>query len=170
MWTRAFVGLGSNIDHPVRHVCDALEQLAALPSTRLAAQSSLYSSSPAGPRNQPDFVNAAAELKTSLRPLVLLGHLQRIERQHGRVRLQRWGRRTLDLDLLLYDAAILNHPRLRIPHPLMHERLFVLAPLHDLQPRLALPGKGRIDRLLANLVSKNAAVVHRLSSNQAARA
>ena len=162
MRTRVFVGIGSNMDRPKRHVRQAMEDLAALPSTRLAGRSSLYRTSPVGPRNQSDFVNAVAELDTALAPLVLLGHLRRIERRHGRVRVQHWGRRTLDLDLLLYGSITLNHPRLSIPHPRMHERLFVLAPLRELRPELAIPGRGRVAALAEGLSRKDRHSVRRV--------
>lgn len=162
MGIRAYVGLGSNFGRSVHNVRAALRQLSALPSTRLIAAASLYRSSPVGPRNQPDFVNTVAVLETALEPLTLLAHLQRVERQHGRVRLQRWGRRTLDLDLLLYDGLTVGHPRLQVPHPRMHERLFVLAPLHELNPRLSIPGKGAVSRLLEGLSGKGRQSVQRL--------
>ena len=91
MAARVFIGLGSNIGQPDHHVRTALMDLAVLPSTRLTGESSLYGSAPVGPPNQPDFINAVAELKTALTPLVLLRHLQTIERRHGRVRVQHWG-------------------------------------------------------------------------------
>ena len=162
MRTRVFVGLGSNIDQPERHVRSALLDLAMLPSTLLTGESSLYVSPPVGPRNQPDFVNAVARLDTALAPLVLLWHLQRIERRHGRIRVQRWGRRTLDLDILLYGEITMDHPRLKIPHPHMHERLFVLAPLYELHPGLIISGKGSLARLLAGLNSKDRSRVCKL--------
>lgn len=162
MRARVYIGLGSNIDQPERHVRKALVDLAALPSTRLAGESSLYGSPPLGPRNQPDFVNAVAGLETALTPLVLLGHLQRIERRHGRKRVQHWGRRTLDLDILLYGAITIEHPQLKIPHPHMHERLFVLAPLNELQPGLTIPGRGNLSRLLDSLYSKDRSRIHTL--------
>lgn len=167
MSARAFVGLGSNMGRPACHVRAALRQLAALPSTRLVGESGLYATSPIGPRNQPDFVNAVAELNTALDPLVLLDHLQGIESRHRRVRIQRWGRRTLDLDILLYDARILSHPRLQLPHPRLHQRLFVLAPLHELAPDLVIPGKGGMARLLDRLSTRNGSSVRRLAGQAA---
>jgi len=160
---RTFIGLGSNIDQPLGHVRDALLQLAALPSTRMVAGSSLYASSPVGPRNQPDYVNAVAELNTALAPRVLLAHLQRIERRHGRVRIQRWGRRTLDLDILLFGNRIINHPGLRVPHPRMQLRTFVLAPLSELDPEVLVPEKGKAGMLLDRLQRGHEPTVHKLT-------
>lgn len=159
---RTFIGLGSNIDQPLGHVGDALLQLASLPSTRLVAGSSFYASKPVGPRNQPDYINAVAELDTALAPLVLLAHLQRIEHRHGRVRIQRWGRRTLDLDVLLFGKRIINHPRLRVPHPCMHLRTFVLAPLSELDPEVLVPEKGKAGMLLDRLQRGHEPTVHKL--------
>ncbi len=140
-------------------------QLAELPSTRLLSRSSLYVTEPVGPRNQPDYVNAVAGLKTALPPLVLLRHLQRIEQRHRRVRLQRWGRRTLDLDILTYGSGIIGNPRLRVPHPLMHKRAFVLIPLIEIDPQLAIPGGGKIKTLLARLNGKDVSAVRKFSGS-----
>jgi 2-amino-4-hydroxy-6-hydroxymethyldihydropteridine diphosphokinase len=162
MAARVFIGLGSNVGQPDHHIRTALMDLAVLPSTRLTGESSLYGSAPVGPPNQPDFINAVAELKTALTPLVLLRHLQRIERRHGRVRVQHWGRRTLDLDLLLYGGMTVDRPRLQVPHPRMHQRLFVLAPLHELDPGLTIPGRGSLVRLLDSLYSKDYSAIYRV--------
>jgi 2-amino-4-hydroxy-6-hydroxymethyldihydropteridine diphosphokinase len=105
----------------------------------LGAQSPFYRSKPVGPQDQPDFVNGAALLDTRLEPLALLDHLQAIEQAHGRQRLKRWGPRTLDLDLLLYGSQTFEDERLTLPHPELSNRDFVLQPLLDLTPDLALP-------------------------------
>jgi len=139
-----------------------LLQLAELPSTCLVSRSSLYATEPVGPRNQPDYINAVAGLKTALAPLVLLRHLQRIERRHRRVRGQRWGRRTLDLDVLLYESRIFDHPRLRVPHPSMHKRAFVLIPLYEINPQIIIPGTGKIQMLMARLNYKEKSTVRKL--------
>ena len=138
----AFVGLGSNLDRPARHLRRALRELGGLPDTQLIRHSRLYGSSPLGPPGQPDYVNAVAMLRTSLDAHGLLDQLQALERQHGRERGEHWGPRTLDLDLLLYGDEQIDSPRLQVPHPQMHRRAFVLVPLNDLAPDLLLPGLG----------------------------
>lgn len=144
----AFVGLGSNLDDPSAHIRRALEALAALPGTRVVSRSSLYRNPPVGDPDQPDFVNAVAEIETDLGPSELLGGLLAIERAHGRVRRRPNGPRTLDLDLLLYGERILREPGLTIPHPRMLGRAFVLMPLAEIAPDVVLPGQGRIADLV----------------------
>ncbi|WP_438765944.1 2-amino-4-hydroxy-6-hydroxymethyldihydropteridine diphosphokinase [Kushneria sp. TE3] len=136
---RAWIGLGSNLDHPQQQVLNAFEGLAGLPLTRLSARSPLYSSRPVGPQDQPDFVNAVVVLDTLLSPLALLDQLQALEQRHRRVRQRHWGPRTLDLDLLLYDEHALNLPRLVVPHPWLSSRAFVVQPMLDIDPGLCLP-------------------------------
>ena len=149
-WIPAFIGLGSNLDGPVEQVRRALDALASVADSRLVAASRLYRSDPVGPPGQPDYVNAVAKLETRLTPARLLNELQRIERRQGRVRALRWGPRTLDLDLLLYGDLTVDEPRLRVPHPRLAERSFVLRPLAELLAGDAeLPELGRLDRLLA---------------------
>ncbi|WP_458526697.1 2-amino-4-hydroxy-6-hydroxymethyldihydropteridine diphosphokinase [Onishia taeanensis] len=149
MLSHAYIGLGSNLDDPLDHVTRALRELDRLPLTRLAASSSCYASRPVGPQDQPDFINAVAHVETRLSPLSLLDQLQALEQRHARVRARHWGPRTLDLDLLLYDDRCLHHPRLRLPHPELGKRAFVVVPLHELAPRLALPGLGPVAGLPA---------------------
>ena len=148
---RAYVGLGSNLDGPVLRVRKAIEALARLPRSALVATSRLYRSEPLGPPGQPDYVNAAVALDTALDPVALLDRLQAIEVQHGRERGLHWGPRTLDLDLLLYGDLQMHTARLTLPHPHLHERAFVLQPLLDIDPDLAVPGLGHADVLLAGL-------------------
>ncbi|ATJ81181.1 2-amino-4-hydroxy-6-hydroxymethyldihydropteridine diphosphokinase [Halomonas beimenensis] len=136
---RAWIGLGSNLDGPHEHVERALDELDALPLTRRRQASRRYASRPVGPADQADFVNAVAELETRLSPLALLDQLQALEQRHGRVRGRRWGPRTLDLDLLLFDERRMATPRLILPHPEMTRRAFVLVPLAELAPELSLP-------------------------------
>ena len=150
----AHIGIGSNQDDPVRHVCDAIDELAALPSTRLAARSSLYRSAPIGGPEQSDFVNAVARLETGLAPDALLQSLHAIEQRHGRVRGERDGPRTLDLDLLLYADETVLAPGLQVPHPRMHERAFVLLPLEEVSPGLIVPGHGPVVALLRSLAGQ----------------
>lgn len=156
----AYIGLGSNLENPTRQLCRAFDELDALPKTRLAATSSLYGSAPLGPPDQPDYVNAVARLVTDLSPLDLLDALQAIEQAHDRVRLQHWGPRTLDLDILLYDDAVIASERLSVPHPEMHKRAFVLVPLAEIAPQLALPGVGVLKDLLLTVDDSD---LHRLS-------
>ena len=130
----AYIGLGSNLESPIEQVREALTELARLPLSRLVAASSLYASRPVGPQDQPDFINAVAALETRLSPLALLDQLQALEQQHRRRRQRHWGPRTLDLDLLLYANDHINSPRLRVPHPQMTARAFVLLPLAEIAP------------------------------------
>jgi 2-amino-4-hydroxy-6-hydroxymethyldihydropteridine diphosphokinase len=156
---QAFVGLGSNLQDPVQQVRAALAALATLPGTQLARRSSLYRSKPVGYADQPDFVNAVAELRTELQPEPLLQALLQLEQRHGRVRSVRNGPRTLDLDLLLYDAAELNEPELTLPHPRMHERAFVLLPLAEIAPQASVPGRGRVADLLRAVDTREIALL-----------
>lgn len=152
---RAYVGLGSNQSDPARQVRAALTELAGLPQTALVARSSLYRSAPLGPPDQPDYVNAVAGLDSGLSALELLHALQAIETAHGRVRGGvRWGPRTLDLDLLLYDDASFDAPELTVPHPGLHRRAFVLYPLEEIAAGLSIPGHGKLTALLARVSSE----------------
>lgn len=134
----AYIGLGSNLEDPLAQVKRAFAELADIPQTSLLARSSIYSSHAVGPE-QPDYINAVALLDTQLAPLALLDALQAIEQAHQRVRIQHWGPRTLDLDLLLYGAQTINEERLKVPHPYLTQRSFVLYPLADITPNLHLP-------------------------------
>lgn len=145
----AYVGLGSNLDDPPARLRHALHACARLPATRVVRVSRLFSTPPWGRLDQPAFVNAAAELETGLDAERLLSGLQGIEREAGRTRIERWGPRVIDLDLLLYDARQIDRPGLRVPHPHLHERAFVLLPLADLVPARLVPGRGQVARLLA---------------------
>ena len=147
----AYVGLGSNLADPGHQVCRALEALDRLPASRLVAVSDLYATAPVGPQDQPDFVNAAACLETRLSPLDLLAALLAVEAAQGRRRDgTRWGPRILDLDLLLHGATTLDLPGLRLPHPEIGRRAFVLIPLADVAPlELSIPGQGTLGQLLS---------------------
>jgi 2-amino-4-hydroxy-6-hydroxymethyldihydropteridine diphosphokinase len=134
--TVAYVGIGSNLDDPRTQVVKALAELDELPHTRVVKKSSLYRSAPVGYAAQPDFVNAVAQLETSLPAERLLAELQDIEARHGRKRSFPNAPRPLDLDVLLYGEAALSLPELKIPHPRMHERAFVLKPLLEIAPQL----------------------------------
>jgi 2-amino-4-hydroxy-6-hydroxymethyldihydropteridine diphosphokinase len=149
--SRAYIGLGSNLQQPAAQLRRALEALVRIPGSRLQTQSRLYRSRPLGPQDQPAFVNAVAELSTRLAPLELLDRLQALEliqgREHGG---PRWGPRTLDLDLLLYGDRRIELPRLRVPHPGLAEREFVLYPLLEIAgSELTVPGLGRLGELVA---------------------
>jgi 2-amino-4-hydroxy-6-hydroxymethyldihydropteridine diphosphokinase len=148
--SRAYVALGSNLGDSCRHLREAIEALRDLPDTAVLACSRFYLTPPWGLRNQPPFVNAAVMLETALAPHALLDALLAIERHHGRRRDgERWGPRTLDLDLLHVDGVTLHDERLALPHPRIGERAFVLLPLHELAPTLVLPGQGTVADLLA---------------------
>jgi 2-amino-4-hydroxy-6-hydroxymethyldihydropteridine diphosphokinase len=146
--TPVFIGLGSNLDQPVKQLESALQSLQSLAANSQLTVSPLYLTQPVGPQDQPDFVNAVAGFETSLPAHDLLDELQAIERIHRRQRDQRWGPRTLDLDLLLYGEEIIASERLQVPHPRMHERAFVLQPLADIALDLSIPGKGKLSDLL----------------------
>lgn len=144
----AYIGLGSNLDNPVARIASALQSISRIPATTLLRCSSRYRSRPQGPPDQPDYINAVAEIDTLLTAEKLLECLQAIEQQQGRVRMQRWGPRTLDLDLLLFGNTVLRSDTLTVPHPEMHRRAFVLYPLHEIAPDIEIPGHGRIGQLL----------------------
>jgi 2-amino-4-hydroxy-6-hydroxymethyldihydropteridine diphosphokinase len=147
--TRAFVALGGNLGDPPSILRRALAALGGLPRTRLVAHSRFYRTPPWGLLEQPPFLNAAAELDTALAPHELLDALLAIERAAGRVREgERWGPRTLDLDLLHMEGVVSHDERLTLPHPRIGERAFVLVPLAELAPELELPGQGRVVELL----------------------
>jgi len=145
----AYIGLGSNLVNPVDQINAARSAINHLPDVQESAFSSLYRSSPMGPKDQPDYINAVMAINTTLEPLDLLRKLQQIENQHGRIRKhQRWGARTLDLDILLYGDQKINYPELQIPHYGMADRAFVLYPLHEIAPQLDIPGAGKLTDLL----------------------
>lgn len=145
----AFIGLGSNLADPLAQVRQALMELESIPGTRVTARSSLYRTSPVGYLEQPDFINAVASVQTTLNPQALLAALLAIENRHGRRRAMRNAPRTLDLDLLLYGEEVLDQDGLTLPHPRLHERAFVLAPLAEIAPDAMVPGLGRVQELLA---------------------
>lgn len=148
---RAFVALGSNLEDPQHQVLRALAELDSLPQTRVIAKSALYRTAPLGYDNQPDFINAAAEVSTTLEPVALLRALLALETAHGRERPFPNAPRVLDLDLLLYDDQELHDPELTLPHPRLHERGFVLFPLADIAADVNVPGQGRVRDLLRSL-------------------
>jgi 2-amino-4-hydroxy-6-hydroxymethyldihydropteridine diphosphokinase len=147
----AWIGLGSNLDNPEQQLRRALAELDDLPQTRVLQASRLYRSPPMGPADQPDYINAVAQIETGLEPQVLLEALQGIEQAHERRRERRWGPRTLDLDILLYDERQIDTPSLQVPHPGLHERAFVLYPLYELDPGLEIPGRGSLETLVGQV-------------------
>ncbi len=147
--TLAYVGLGANLGAPRDTIERAIGELGRIRGTRLRARSSLWRSAPLGYAEQPEFINAVAALDTALGAQELFLELRAIERSHGRSRSFRNAPRTLDLDLLLYGEAILAAEGLTLPHPRMHERAFVLAPLLELDPAASVPGRGSAAQLLA---------------------
>ena len=151
--TRAYVGLGSNLGDREQTLIRALELLAGEPDIELVAVSSFRETAPWGYEDQPPFVNAAAAVETGLGPRALLEHLLAVEQALGRMRGKgpKYGPRTVDLDLLLYGTERLEEPGLVLPHPRLHERAFALEPLAELDPALEVPGKGKVQTLLAGL-------------------
>ncbi len=148
----AYVGLGSNLHNPCAQVNRALLELRAISDTNVLLHSSLYKSKPVGPANQPDFINAVAKVSTCLGPTEFLAALQGIERRHQRVRTkERWGPRTLDLDILLYGDLQITTRQLQIPHSCIAEREFVLIPLQEIEAGLIIPGKGTLQELIDRL-------------------
>jgi 2-amino-4-hydroxy-6-hydroxymethyldihydropteridine diphosphokinase len=147
-WRPAYVAVGSNLNDPQAQVRTALTRLAALPLTRALLRSRLYRTRPMGPQDQPYFVNAAAGLLTQLSARELLAALLQIEESMGRKRQERWGPRVIDLDLIWMPGEIINEPGLTLPHPGVSMRNFVLYPLADIAPTLAIPGHGNVSELL----------------------
>ena len=134
--TTAYVGIGSNLNDPRAQVLQAFTELDGLPHTRVVKRSSLYRTAPMGHAAQPDFINAVAQLETGLPAERLLAELQELEARHGRERSFPNAPRTLDLDVLLFGNAVLDTPSLKLPHPRMHERAFVLKPMLGIAPQL----------------------------------
>lgn len=155
----ATIGLGANLNDPAAQVEYALAELGRLPATRVVARSSLYASAPVGYVDQPDFINAVAQIETALAPRALLAALLDIEHRHGRERSFRNAPRTLDLDLLLYGDAHFHEEGLTLPHPRMHERAFVLQPLMEIAPGAVIPGRGRAANWLAHCADQSVVVL-----------
>ena len=150
MAQRCFIALGANLGDPVATVKAAILALRELPGTEFIAASSLYCTAPIGLKHQPDFINAVVELVAVSPAPTFLESLFEIEARFGRQRSVRNAPRTLDLDLLLYGDAVSNDPGLTLPHPRLHVRAFVLAPLAEIAPQLVIPGRGRVADLLLN--------------------
>jgi 2-amino-4-hydroxy-6-hydroxymethyldihydropteridine diphosphokinase len=148
LWRPAYVGIGSNLNDPQARVHEAFGHLEALSSTDRVLRSRLYRTRPMGPQDQPDYVNAAAGLLTQLTARELLDALLGIEKSMGRNRQKRWGPRVIDLDLIWMPGDIIDEPGLTLPHPGVSTRNFVLYPLVDIAPSLAIPGHGKVAELL----------------------
>ena len=146
---KAFVGLGSNLGEREAMIRTALEEMSRLPGTTLERASSLYDTEPVGDTDQPNFLNAVAQLETELPARQLLWNLLLIERRLGRVRTRPWGPRVIDLDLLLFGSQVVDEPDLKVPHPELTRRSFVLVPLVELDPLLIHPVTG--ETLVAHL-------------------
>lgn len=151
----AFVGLGANLGDAVKAVTEAFAEFDRTPGMRVTARSRLYRTPAWGVTDQPPFVNAVARIDTSLAAPELLAALLAIERAAGRERgdASRWGPRTLDLDLLLYGSNVIDEPGLRVPHPHLHERAFVLVPLAEIAPARVVPGRGSVATLLESMAT-----------------
>lgn len=144
---RVYLSLGANLGKPIKQLSSAINALQNTSGIFNLKKASFYKTAPIGPK-QPDFINTAVELSTTLTPFELLQRTQAIEKEHHRERLEHWGPRTLDIDLILYEDQKINHPLLTIPHPRMQERGFVLVPLYELNPHLISPTYGPIKTLL----------------------
>ena len=162
------IGLGSNLGSHSQggyqdrraQLQQALDKIAEHPQITLIKVSRFFETTPVGPGDQPNYINSAAKIRTCLSAIELLDFLQSIECSQGRQRIQRWGPRTLDLDILTYDQLICDTDRLIIPHPRLHERAFVLAPLADIDPQLQIPNQENVAQLLANCSSNGIVKIH----------
>ncbi|WP_432699096.1 2-amino-4-hydroxy-6-hydroxymethyldihydropteridine diphosphokinase [Kluyvera cryocrescens] len=157
--TLVYIALGSNLASPLEQVNAAVKALGEIPQTRLVAVSSFYRTPPLGPQDQPDYLNAAVALETTLAAEELLRHTQRIELQQGRVRkAERWGPRTLDLDIMLFGQAIIHTDNLTVPHYDMYNRGFMLWPLYEIAPALTFPDGISLQQRLASLGAEHPAL------------
>lgn len=157
--TLVYIAIGSNLASPLEQVNAAIRALTDIPASRVASVSSLYRTPPLGPQDQPDYLNAAVALETSLAPEALLDHTQRIELQQGRERkAERWGPRTLDLDIMLFGDAVINSERLTVPHYDMKNRGFMLWPLFEIAPQLHFPDGLALRAALENLGAEKPAL------------
>ena len=163
---RAYIGLGANLDQPLLQLQQAVAALADIENTAVVAVSAFYGSKPMGPQDQPDYVNAVAALDTNLSAERLLDALQQIEQQQGRQRkADRWGPRTLDLDILLFGNNVINSNRLTVPHYGMRTREFVLYPLYEIAPALQLPDGTVLSSLLEQVPLNGLQKLHSSCSN-----
>ena len=160
MKAQVYIAIGSNLESPIDKAQQAIAALKALPVSRFICASSLYRSTPMGPQDQPDYINAVALIETNLDPLALLDQTQAIENALGRVRKnQRWGARTLDLDILLYNSDVIENERLTIPHYGMKQREFVLYPLAEIAPNLCFPDGNCLNFYLEQVAENGLSII-----------
>ncbi len=158
--TISYIGLGSNLANPLAQILNAIEALSKLEHASQVKSSSIYGSKPMGPQDQPDYVNAVIQLDWSASAIELLDALQNIELEHGRERKdERWGPRTLDLDIILFGNQTIESERLTVPHYGMKEREFVLYPLAELAPSLELPCKTSLQQLLEQVAQNGLTII-----------
>ena len=149
---QVYLGIGSNKNHPYFRINTVLKQINRIKSTNIVKKSSLYVTKPLGPQAQPDFINSVIEIRTNLEPLKLLHELQNLERLHNRKKTKRWGPRSMDIDILIYNNLIMNTDKLIIPHPGLEYRDFVLIPLYEITTYgYKIPKYGKIISLIRNL-------------------
>ena len=149
---QVYLGIGSNKNHPYFRINTVLKQINRIKSTNIVKKSSLYVTKPLGPQAQPNFINSVIEIRTSLEPIDLLHELQNLERLHNRKKTKRWGPRSMDIDILIYNNLIMNTDKLIIPHPGLEYRDFVLIPLYEITTYgYKIPKYGKIISLIRNL-------------------
>ena len=150
-----FIALGSNLGNPKEQVKNGILSIKKIGGVKILSESNLYETPPVGMVNQPNFINAVIKIDSDLSPYALLDKLLKIENTAGRIRVDKNGPRTLDLDILLFDNLILNEKKLTIPHPRMHQRLFVLMPLRDIDEAIVIPNHGAIIDIINKLNPEN---------------
>tara|TARA_B100000902_G_scaffold20712_1_gene24880 strand:- start:521 stop:1033 length:513 start_codon:yes stop_codon:yes gene_type:complete len=149
---QVFIGIGSNKNHPYFRIYTVLRQINRIRKTTIVKKSSLYETKPLGPKMQPNFINAVIEIKTELKPNELLKELQNLEKLHNRKKTKRWGPRSIDLDILIYDNLIMNTEQLVIPHPGVEYRDFVIIPLYEITSYgYKIPKYGKVSNLIKQL-------------------
>jgi|TARA_B110000438_G_scaffold164197_1_gene157117 2-amino-4-hydroxy-6-hydroxymethyldihydropteridine diphosphokinase len=152
IWKSCYIGLGSNLDDPLKQINLAIENIKKIPNSFYISSSKLYDSSPLGPSDQPNFINAVVAIVTQFEPHNLLNELQKIEHKQKRIRNElKWGPRTIDLDLLCMGQAVIQDDVLTLPHPEIQKRNFVLLPLIDISPDIMIPGLSNIVDLLKKI-------------------
>lgn len=154
-----YIALGSNLGNSIQKIDKAIAEISIHPDINSLQLSPLYKSKPHGPEDQPDFTNGVLLVKTTLQPTNLLAYLQKVENKMGRVRSEVWGPRVIDLDIILFDDWQIDSMTLKIPHPMAHQREFVLYPLYDLNTDLILPNHGKVAELITQVDKNNLKVV-----------
>jgi|SRR5574344_13220 2-amino-4-hydroxy-6-hydroxymethyldihydropteridine diphosphokinase len=165
MTVTAIIGLGSNLEDPQNQIKQAIVELSQLSQTCLIKTSSLYSTKPVGPQDQPNFINAVAEIETNLSAHELLDGLQLLEQKHRRIRNRHWGPRTLDLDLLFYGNENISTQRLTVPHPEILNRAFVVIPLLEIFPQFILNNNEKLCNYLKNLPLEDVIAIKKIKDN-----